>query len=84
MRFCQQCGKFQSVSDFEGSQKSCRYRLNLHNAARRRKRMHTYDTVYDKPDNKNNKDTEEPALIWVQTYIREVSPVFYPIFFANK
>ena len=38
VRFCQQCGRFQPLSDFVGSMKSCRKKLDLHNAQRRRKR----------------------------------------------
>lgn len=35
-RFCQQCGKFQAISLFDGSMRTCRERLDRH-AARRRK-----------------------------------------------
>ena len=37
-RFCQQCGKFQPVEDFDGDKRSCRARLDKHNARRRRQR----------------------------------------------
>ncbi len=37
-RFCQQCGKFQSLEDFDGEKRSCRARLDKHNARRRRQR----------------------------------------------
>lgn len=40
IRFCQQCGRFQSLSDFDGVKKSCRTRLAKHNG-RRRKRTNT-------------------------------------------
>ena len=38
MRFCQQCGRFQPLSDFEGAKKSCRAKLELHNARRKQAR----------------------------------------------
>lgn len=37
-RFCQQCGKFHPVEDFDGDKRSCRERLDKHNARRRRMR----------------------------------------------
>ncbi|PRW50811.1 squamosa promoter binding [Chlorella sorokiniana] len=36
IRFCQQCGRFQLLSDFEGDRRSCRLKLGKHNARRRR------------------------------------------------
>jgi len=37
IRFCQQCGRFQSLDDFDGVKKSCRVRLAKHNGRRRKK-----------------------------------------------
>lgn len=37
-RFCQQCGKFHPIEAFDGSKRSCRARLDKHNARRRRQR----------------------------------------------
>lgn len=37
-RFCQQCGKFHPLDEFQGQKKSCRSRLDKHNARRRRLR----------------------------------------------
>ncbi|GFR42333.1 hypothetical protein Agub_g3240, partial [Astrephomene gubernaculifera] len=34
-RFCQQCGKFQDLSDFDGSKRSCRAQLARHSLRRR-------------------------------------------------
>ncbi|BDA42869.1 probable Squamosa promoter-binding-like protein 7 at N-terminal half [Coccomyxa sp. Obi] len=34
-RFCQQCGRCHELSEFEGSQRSCRAQLDRHNARRR-------------------------------------------------
>lgn len=34
-RFCQQCGRFQGIGEFEGSKKSCRRKLKRHNERRR-------------------------------------------------
>eukprot|EP01025_Chloroclados_australasicus_P031223 TRINITY_DN3157_c0_g2_i1.p1 TRINITY_DN3157_c0_g2~~TRINITY_DN3157_c0_g2_i1.p1 ORF type:complete len:896 (-),score=58.83 TRINITY_DN3157_c0_g2_i1:2849-5536(-) len=36
MRYCQQCGRFQPLIDFSGNRRSCRARLELHNARRRK------------------------------------------------
>ncbi|KAG7667575.1 hypothetical protein Ndes2437B_g08220 [Nannochloris sp. 'desiccata'] len=38
MRFCQQCGRFQLLSEFEGDKRSCRAKLDLHNARRKQAR----------------------------------------------
>jgi SBP domain len=38
-RFCQQCGKFQALSEFDGSRKSCRRQLLEHNARRKQARL---------------------------------------------
>ena len=37
-RFCQQCGKFHPLSEFQGDKRSCKSRLDRHNARRRRLR----------------------------------------------
>lgn len=37
-RFCQQCGRFQPLEDFDELKKTCRRKLNMHNAQRKRKR----------------------------------------------
>ncbi|CAD7701248.1 unnamed protein product [Ostreobium quekettii] len=36
-RFCQQCGRFHGLSEFDGVKRSCRARLERHNARRRKK-----------------------------------------------
>ncbi|KAJ9523816.1 hypothetical protein QJQ45_020003, partial [Haematococcus lacustris] len=36
-RFCQQCGRFQPLSEFEGIKRSCRARLQRHNDRRRKR-----------------------------------------------
>ena len=36
-RFCQQCGRFHDLSEFDGDKRSCRARLQRHNARRRKK-----------------------------------------------
>ena len=35
-RFCQQCGRFQPLGEFEGLRRSCREKLDAHNARRKR------------------------------------------------
>jgi hypothetical protein len=37
VRFCQQCGRFQPVEEFEESKRSCKVRLLRHNARRRKR-----------------------------------------------
>ncbi|KAL4515694.1 hypothetical protein Ndes2437B_g07119 [Nannochloris sp. 'desiccata'] len=37
VRFCQQCGRFQPLEDFDGLKRSCRTRLDKHNARRRKR-----------------------------------------------
>jgi hypothetical protein len=34
-RFCQQCGRFHELTEFETNRKSCRYKLKRHNERRR-------------------------------------------------
>jgi len=36
-RFCQQCGRFHDLASFDGDKRSCRPRLQRHNARRRKK-----------------------------------------------
>lgn len=36
-RFCQQCGRFHNIGEFDGDKRSCRARLERHNARRRKK-----------------------------------------------
>lgn len=36
-RFCQQCGRFHDLCSFDGDKRSCRARLQRHNARRRKK-----------------------------------------------
>ncbi|GIL53352.1 hypothetical protein Vafri_9024 [Volvox africanus] len=36
-RFCQQCGRFHELSEFDGNKRSCRSRLQSHNVRRRKR-----------------------------------------------
>ena len=36
-RFCQQCGRFHLLTEYDGDKRSCRARLEKHNARRRKK-----------------------------------------------
>ena len=45
-RFCQQCGRFQPLDEFDDRKRSCRARLQRHNA-RRRKRPRELDDLAD-------------------------------------
>ncbi|KAI3728404.1 hypothetical protein L6452_17039 [Arctium lappa] len=40
-RFCQQCSRFHSLSEFDGKKRSCRRRLSDHNARRRKPQQET-------------------------------------------
>lgn len=42
-RFCQQCARFQDVTDFDGLKKSCRARLEKHNERRRQSALQAAD-----------------------------------------
>jgi hypothetical protein len=49
IRFCQQCGRFQPIADFEGSKKSCRNKLQMHNAQRKRAREKNQAAMKKRP-----------------------------------
>lgn len=63
VRFCQQCGRFQAIEEFDGLKKTCRRKLNMHNAQRKRKR----DQKHELPEQRNHSDStslyseEEPG-----------------------
>uniref|UniRef100_A0A061QZJ1 Squamosa promoter-binding-like protein 12-like n=1 Tax=Tetraselmis sp. GSL018 TaxID=582737 RepID=A0A061QZJ1_9CHLO len=38
LRFCQQCNKFQPLEDFDGTKRTCKEKLQLHNSRRRQRR----------------------------------------------
>ncbi|XP_059649094.1 squamosa promoter-binding-like protein 7 [Cornus florida] len=44
-RYCQQCGKFHILSDFDEGKRSCRRKLERHNNRRRRKPAESRDAV---------------------------------------
>lgn len=44
-RFCQQCGRFHNLTEFDGNKRSCRARLQRHNARRRKRPDGTFDDV---------------------------------------
>ncbi|XP_010323003.1 squamosa promoter-binding-like protein 7 isoform X2 [Solanum lycopersicum] len=47
-RYCQQCGKFHILSDFDEGKRSCRRKLERHNNRRRRKATDTSKTSAEK------------------------------------
>ena len=51
-RFCQQCGRFHELSEFQGARRSCRHRLEQHNRRRR------IETVQDR-QSEEMENTEE-------------------------
>lgn len=46
-RFCQQCGRFHSITAFDKSNRSCRTRLLRHNARRRKRKPNDDETATD-------------------------------------
>ncbi|KAM7488236.1 hypothetical protein LguiB_025720 [Lonicera macranthoides] len=48
-RYCQQCGKFHILSDFDEGKRSCRRKLQRHNNRRRRKPSDSKDAVEREP-----------------------------------
>ncbi|KAL9256869.1 Squamosa promoter-binding-like protein [Drosera capensis] len=48
-RYCQQCGKFHILSDFDEDKRSCRRKLERHNNRRRRKSMSRGSTQNEAP-----------------------------------
>ncbi|KAH7617081.1 hypothetical protein Ndes2526B_g07671 [Nannochloris sp. 'desiccata'] len=49
VRFCQQCGRFQPIADFEGMKKSCVNKLQMHNAQRKRAREKNQAAIKRRP-----------------------------------
>lgn len=47
IRFCQQCGRFQLLEEFEGDRRSCRRKLELHNARRNNVRHEVQNSPHD-------------------------------------
>ncbi|KAL7596315.1 hypothetical protein Lser_V15G27956 [Lactuca serriola] len=69
-RYCQQCGKFHILSDFDEGKRSCRRKLERHNNRRRRKPSETktsglqsadYDDAYDEAGKATKCTTSEAA-----------------------
>lgn len=48
-RYCQQCGKFHLLSDFDEGKRSCRRKLERHNNRRRRKSLDSKGAVDSEP-----------------------------------
>ena len=61
VRFCQQCGRFQPLDEFDGTKKSCRLKLLLHNEQRRRKRARHRQLDSPRLTEEENVD-EKPSL----------------------
>mmetsp|Transcript_33201 Transcript_33201/g.94048 ORF Transcript_33201/g.94048 Transcript_33201/m.94048 type:complete len:653 (-) Transcript_33201:533-2491(-) len=49
-RFCQQCGRFHPMDDFDGDKRSCRSRLDKHNKRRRKNQHELQQRILDVPD----------------------------------
>lgn len=47
VRFCQQCGRFQPIEEFEESKRSCKVRLLRHNARRRKRNREPINEAED-------------------------------------
>lgn len=68
MRFCQQCGRFQCIFDFEGNKKSCIKKLSKHNAQRKRTREK------NQADEPQSPTSIEVAVIGVRTPVKREAP----------
>ena len=61
-RFCQQCGRFHNLGEFDGDKRSCRARLQRHNARRRKKGESELVKAPKKPSiNRQHKEQAQAA-----------------------
>lgn len=61
-RFCQQCGRFHNLGEFDGDKRSCRARLQRHNARRRKKGESELMKATKKPStNRQHKEQAQAA-----------------------
>ena len=61
-RFCQQCGRFHNLIEFDGDKRSCRARLQRHNARRRKKGESELVNATKKPStNRQHKEQAQAA-----------------------
>ncbi|EFN53428.1 hypothetical protein CHLNCDRAFT_136650 [Chlorella variabilis] len=58
-RFCQQCGRFQDIGEFEGSRKSCRRKLKRHNERRRVEYVRESEEEEEEAQQEESEATEE-------------------------
>lgn len=72
-RFCQLCGKFQPLCDFDGAKRSCRAKLARHNERRQKcKDEEAVLDVYREPCRNRNQDVKsEPGNILVNNITRQ-------------
>lgn len=54
IRFCQQCGRYQLLTEFDGTRRTCRVKLEQHN---RRRRGYDFVPVSSDSDTKNERQT---------------------------
>ena len=65
-RFCQQCGRFHLLSEFDGNKRSCRVRLTKHNQRRRKKSGGTltgFDSARSSTLSNSNSPTETNVAV---------------------
>jgi hypothetical protein len=60
-RFCQQCGRFHDCTEFEGTRKSCRRKLERHNERRRNELINSCAWQGDSEEEKMDIDATEDA-----------------------
>ncbi len=53
-RFCQQCGRFHDLAEFDGDKRSCRARLQKHNA---RRKKHADDSPKERKQRRTSNDS---------------------------
>lgn len=83
MRFCQQCGRFQIITEFDGLKKSCRKKLNQHNEQRKKARARRNGLMNElslgatttTTTTSSNGDEEAPTLTGVHVQTRNPSNI---------
>nr|DAD37871.1 TPA_asm: hypothetical protein HUJ06_008512 [Nelumbo nucifera] len=61
-RYCQQCGKFHVLSDFDEGKRSCRRKLERHNKRRRRKSIDFRSAVENEPQGSGSLSPEDTTV----------------------
>ena len=83
-RFCQQCGRFQLLGDFDGMKKTCRRKLEMHNAQRKRKREENREQHHHSNQSREGSPVSgADSGIPVHPTRRQILPSFSPMGRSN-